>query len=104
MPAQARKACKNERLSLRVSSIEKTTLESASQSVSMTTSEFVIRQAMASGEEILADRTRFLLSADLGGVGADSPRETELAPTDAQSAGWGFKSLRRLLGLQEMPV
>jgi len=44
--------------------VEKTTLESASQSVSMTTSEFVIRHAMASAEEILADRTRFLLSAD----------------------------------------
>lgn len=64
MPAQARKACKNERLSLRLSTIEKATLESASQSVSMTTSEFVIGQAMASAEEILADRTRFLLSAD----------------------------------------
>jgi uncharacterized protein (DUF1778 family) len=64
MPTQARKACKNERLSLRVSMVEKTTLKSASQSVSMTTSEFVIRQAMASAEEILADRTRFLLSAD----------------------------------------
>jgi len=43
---------------------EKTALESASQSVSMTTSEFVIRRAMASAEEILADRTRFVLSAD----------------------------------------
>jgi uncharacterized protein (DUF1778 family) len=64
MPTQARKARKNERLSLRVSMVEKTTLESASQSVSMTTSEFVIRQAMAAAEEILADRTRFLLSAD----------------------------------------
>ena len=64
MPTQARRARKNERLSLRVSMVEKTTLESASQSVSMTTSEFVIRQAMASAEEILADRTRFLLSAD----------------------------------------
>jgi len=64
MPTQARKACKNERLSLRVSMVEKTTLESASQSVSMTTSEFVIRHAMASAEEILADRTRFLLSAE----------------------------------------
>ena len=64
MPTQARKALKNERLSLRVSMVEKATLESASQSVSMTTSEFVIRQAMASAEEILADRTRFLLSAD----------------------------------------
>jgi uncharacterized protein (DUF1778 family) len=64
MPTQARRACKNQRLSLRVSMVEKTTLESASQSVSMTTSEFVIRQAMASAEEILVDRTRFLLSVD----------------------------------------
>jgi uncharacterized protein (DUF1778 family) len=64
VPTQTRKASKSERLSLRVSTIEKTTLESASQSVSMTTSEFIIRQAMASAEEILADRTRFVLSAD----------------------------------------
>ncbi len=64
MPTQARKAFKDQRLSLRVSMVEKTTLESASRSVSMTTSEFVIRQAMASAEQILADRTRFLLSAD----------------------------------------
>jgi uncharacterized protein (DUF1778 family) len=64
MPTQARRASKDQRLSLRVSIVEKTALESASQSVNMTTSEFVIRHAMASAEEILADRTRFLLSAD----------------------------------------
>ncbi len=64
MPTQARRANKDQRLSLRVSIVEKTALESASQSVNMTTSEFVIRHAMASAEEILADRTRFLLSAD----------------------------------------
>lgn len=61
MPGQARKACKDQRLSVRVSMGEKATLERASRSMRMTTSEFVVREAMASAEVVLAERTRFSL-------------------------------------------
>jgi len=61
MGAQAGKPCKDQRLSVRVSKSEKATLERASRSVRMTTSEFVIREALSSAEEILAERTRFTL-------------------------------------------
>ncbi len=64
MPGQTRRASKDQRLSLRVSAAEKTALETASQSLNMTTSEFVLREAMSSAEEILADRSRFLLPPD----------------------------------------
>lgn len=61
MDGQASRSCKDERLSVRVSAIEKMTLERASRAVRMTTSEFVVREAMASAEEILAERTLFVL-------------------------------------------
>jgi uncharacterized protein (DUF1778 family) len=64
MQTRAKRIYKDQRLSLRVSTVEKATLEAASQSISMTTSEFVLREAMSSAEEILADRTRFVLPAE----------------------------------------
>jgi len=64
MGVQTKKACKDRRMSVRVSAVEKTTLERASRSMRMSTSEFVLREAMASAEEILAERTRFVLSGE----------------------------------------
>ena len=61
MANRAARMCKDQRLSVRVSIAEKETLERASRSVRMTTSEFVVREAMASAEEVLAERTRFML-------------------------------------------
>jgi uncharacterized protein (DUF1778 family) len=58
---KADRKTKDQRLSIRVSMHEKTTLERASQTLRMTTSEFVVRQAVESAEEILAERTRFTL-------------------------------------------
>jgi uncharacterized protein (DUF1778 family) len=52
---------KDERLGIRVSAAQKATLERASRSMRMSTSEFVVREAVASAEEILAERTRFVL-------------------------------------------
>ena len=52
---------KDERLGIRVSAAEKAILERASRSMRMSTSEFVVREAVASAEEILAERTRFVL-------------------------------------------
>ena len=66
MQTHAKRTYKDQRLSLRVSTVEKATLEAASQSISMTTSEFVLREAMSSAEEILADRTRFVLPRSSG--------------------------------------
>jgi uncharacterized protein (DUF1778 family) len=55
-------AHKDERLNLRISADEKATLERASRSLRMTTSEFVLREAMAAADVILAERNRFVLS------------------------------------------
>lgn len=52
---------KGERLNLRVSRREKETLERASSLLRVTTSQFVVREALAVAEEILGDRTRFEL-------------------------------------------
>jgi len=61
MSVQTKKACKDQRLSVRVSAVDKTTLERASRVLRMTTSEFVVREAISSAEEILGEGTRFLL-------------------------------------------
>jgi uncharacterized protein (DUF1778 family) len=64
LSSSALRSLKDQRLNLRVSEMEKATLEAASAFINMSTSEFVIRQAMASAEVILADRTRFVLPVD----------------------------------------
>jgi uncharacterized protein (DUF1778 family) len=64
MRTHAKRTYKDQRLSLRVSMDDKATLEAASQSLNMTTSEFILREAISSAEEILTDRNRFLLPAD----------------------------------------
>ncbi|MRR12466.1 DUF1778 domain-containing protein [bacterium] len=55
---------KNERLYVRVSSMEKAMFEEAARAENTTTSAFIVREALASAEEVLADRTRFELPAD----------------------------------------
>lgn len=57
-------AHKDERLNLRISADEKATLERASRTLRMSTSEFIIREAMAAADVILAERNRFVLSAE----------------------------------------
>ena len=61
MDAPTRRTPKDERLGIRVSAADKATLEKVSRSMRMSTSEFVVREAVASAEEILAERTRFVL-------------------------------------------
>ena len=53
---------KDDRLYLRVSSDEKLIVEEAATELGLTTSAFIVREALAAAEEVLADRTRFELS------------------------------------------
>jgi uncharacterized protein (DUF1778 family) len=52
---------KDRRLNLRVTSYEKDVLERAAEAERITTSQFVVGEAVTSAEQILADRTRFEL-------------------------------------------
>lgn len=55
---------KDERLNLRASKREKETLEYAARLSHTSVSQFVMREALASAEQVLADRTRFELPAE----------------------------------------
>lgn len=56
---------KGERLYIRVSALEKTMFEEAARAENTTLSAFIVREALTSAEEILADRTRFELPPDI---------------------------------------
>lgn len=61
MPTPVRSDSKDSRLSIRVSRREKETLERASRVANMSTSGFVVREAVSSAELVLAETTRFEL-------------------------------------------
>jgi len=55
---------KDERFNIRAKSDEKALVEAAASATHMTTSQFVMMAALRSAEEVLADRTRFVLPPD----------------------------------------
>ena len=61
MPTPARSDSKDSRLSIRVSRHEKETLERASHLANLSTSGFMVREAVSSAEMVLAEKTRFEL-------------------------------------------
>lgn len=60
----ARPARKEDRLELRLRPTERALLDQAAQTRSMTTSAFVLSHATTAAQNVLADRTRFVLSAE----------------------------------------
>jgi len=62
--ALARAARKEDRLELRLRPTERALLDQAAQESSMSTSAFVLAHATAAAQNVLADRTRFVLSAE----------------------------------------
>ena len=59
----SRPARKEDRLELRLRPTERALLDQAAQARSMTTSAFVLSHATSAAQNVLADRTRFVLSA-----------------------------------------
>lgn len=55
---------KTDRLSIRISESDKATLESASQLAGLSASGFVVREALAAAQTLLADNTRFVLDEE----------------------------------------
>ena len=55
---------KNERLNIRATEVEKQRIEQAAQVVRLTSSQFVMESALSSAEQVLADRSRYVLSPD----------------------------------------
>ena len=64
MPTPPTSDKKTTRLSIRVSRREKETIERASNRLRLSTSAFVVREAVSSAERLLADTTRFELPPD----------------------------------------
>lgn len=62
--ALARTARKEDRLELRLRPTERTILDEAARASSMSTSAFVLAHATAAAQNVLADRTTFVLPAD----------------------------------------
>lgn len=55
---------KTDRLSIRISETDKATLESAAQLSGLSASGFVVREALAAAQTLLADNTRYVLDAE----------------------------------------
>jgi uncharacterized protein (DUF1778 family) len=62
--ALARAARKEDRLELRLRPAERALLDEAARASSMSTSAFVLSHATAAAQNVLADRTHFVLSAE----------------------------------------
>jgi uncharacterized protein (DUF1778 family) len=52
---------KTDRLSIRISEVDKATLESAAQLSGLSAGGFVVREALAAAQTLLADNTRYVL-------------------------------------------
>lgn len=55
---------KTDRLSIRVSEEDKQTLETAAELSGVTASHFIVREALAAADDLLAEQTRFTLGAE----------------------------------------